>query len=66
MSDYEKTSLKGYLKYLKAKKQPLRVMNKDVAIEANKIAQQEAFVFWDPLSQRFIFTEQQRIRATLD
>jgi hypothetical protein len=41
-------------------------MNKDVAIEANKIGQQEAFVFWDPLSQRFVFTEQKRIRATLD
>ena len=66
MSDYEKTSLKAYLKYLKESKQPLRVMNKDVAIEASKITQQEAFVFWDPLSQRFIFTEQQRIRATLD
>jgi hypothetical protein len=41
-------------------------MNKEVALEASKTAQQEAFVFWDPLSQRFIFTEQQRIRATLD
>ena len=66
MSDYEKVSFKEYLKYLKERKQPLRVMNKDVALEASKIAQQEAFVFWDPLSQRFIFTEQQRIRATLD
>lgn len=66
MSDYEKVSLKEYLKYLKKNKQPLRVMNKDVAIEANKIGQQEAFVFWDPLSQRFVFTEQKRIRATLD
>lgn len=66
MSDYEKTSFSAYLKYLKDEGQPLRVMNKDVAIEASKISQQEAFVFWDPLSQRFIFTEQQRIRATLD
>jgi len=66
MSDYEKASFKEYLKYLKNKKQPLRVMNKEVALEASKTAQQEAFVFWDPLSQRFIFTEQQRIRATLD
>ena len=66
MSEYEKISLKAYLDYLKENKQPLRVMNKDVALEASKIAQQEAFVFWDPLSQRFIFTEQQRIRATLD
>ena len=66
MSEYEKISLKAYLNYLKENKQPLRVMNKDVALEASKIAQQEAFVFWDPLSQRFIFTEQQRIRATLD
>ena len=66
MSDYEKVSFVEYLKYLKERKQPLRVMNKDVALEASKIAQQEAFVFWDPLSQRFIFTEQQRIRATLD
>ena len=66
MSDYEKVSLKEYLKYLKKNKQPLRVMNKDVAIEANKIGQQEDFVFWDPLSQRFVFTEQKRIRATLD
>ena len=66
MSDYEKASLKEYLKYLKDKKQPLRVMNKEVALEASKVAQQEAFVFWDPLSQRFVFTEQQRIRATLD
>ena len=66
MSEYEKISLKAYLNYLKENNQPLRVMNKDVALEASKIAQQEAFVFWDPLSQRFIFTEQQRIRATLD
>ena len=66
MSEYEKVSLKEYLKYLKEDKQPLRVMNKDVALEASKIAQQEAFVFWDPLSQRFVFTEMQRIRATLD
>jgi len=66
MSEYEKVSFREYLKYLKERKQPLRVMNKDVALEASKIAQQEAFVFWDPLSQRFIFTEQQRIRATLD
>ena len=66
MSDYEKASLREYLGYLKDKKQPLRVMNKEVALEASKTAQQEAFVFWDPLSQRFIFTEQQRIRATLD
>ena len=66
MSEYEKVSLKEYLKYLKKDKQPLRVMNKDVALEASKIAQQEAFVFWDPLSQRFVFTEMQRIRATLD
>ena len=66
MSDYEKASLKEYLKYLKDKKQPLRVMNKEVALEASKVAQQEAFVFCDTLSQRFIFTEQQRIRATLD
>ena len=66
MSEYEKVSLKEYLKYLKEDKQPLRVMNKDVALEASKIAQQEAFVYWDPLSQRFVFTEMQRIRATLD
>ena len=66
MSDYEKISLKAYLNYLKENNQPLRVMNKDVALEASKIAQQEAFVCWDPLSQRFIFTEQQRIRATLE
>ena len=66
MSEYEKVSFREYLKYLKERKQPLRVMNKDVALEASKIAQQEAVVFWDPLSQRFIFTEQQRIRATLD
>jgi hypothetical protein len=66
MSEYEKVSFREYLKYLKERKQPLRVMNKDVALEASKIAQQEAFVFWDPLSQRFIFTKQQRIRATLD
>ena len=66
MSEYEKVSLKEYLKYLKKDKQPLRVMNKDVALEASKIAQQEAFVYWDPLSQRFVFTEMQRIRATLD
>ena len=66
MSEYEKISLKAYLDYLKENKQPLRVMNKDVALEASKIAQQEAFVFWDPLSQRFIFTEQQRIEQHLN
>ena len=48
MSEYEKISLKAYLNYLKDNNQPLRVMNKDVALEASKIAQQEAFVFWDP------------------
>ena len=36
---------------------PLRLMNKEVALEARKSLDDEAFVYWDPLTYRFYFTK---------
>ena len=57
MSEDEKNSLVSYLEYLKAEKKPLRLMNKEVALEARKSLDDEAFVYWDPLTYRFYFTK---------
>lgn len=57
MSEDEKDSLAAYLEYLKTVKKPLRLMNKEVALEARKSLDKEAFVYWDPLTNRFYFTQ---------
>ena len=57
VSEDEKNSLATYLEYLKLEKKPLRLMNKEVALEARKSFDDEAFVFWDPLTYKFYFTK---------
>ena len=66
MSDYEKNSLKLYLEYLKSENQPLRIMQKEVALKRNETLDQDSLIYWDSYSKRFVFLEQNKLAVVTD
>ena len=55
LSSNEKEDLEDYLYNLKLSNLPLRLINRDVALQALGAADKEPFVYFDPLAKRFIF-----------
>ena len=55
LSEDEKADLKDYLEQLKYSQRPLRLINRDLALQALGAADEDPFVYFDPLTKRFMF-----------